>query len=197
MTRPARIAALVLAGLVSACQSTGGKDGGTPAAIEPLESVARTETPSPAPAPDPLPSAPAGPAAEPAPATAPATATARRASSNDRVLAAVEAIARLRKTKGHQAAMAQVLACYNRASAPSVPVEASKVCAAQDFVISRALEDENGGPGRGSPQLIIAGRAPERIGALMQAKGMSQQAFNTFGLYLNSVALPAFRKASA
>ena len=190
MTLSARIAALLLAGLVSACQSTGGDDG-TPAAIAPLASAAGA------------PVAPAGPpAATPAPATAtpapqPATAGARNAAGQDAVLAAVEAIAGVRKARGHQAALAQVLDCYNKASAPSVSVEASKVCAAQDFVISRTLEDENGGPGRGSAQLIIAGRAPERIGALMQAKGMSQPAFNTFALFLNNIALPAFRKASA
>ncbi len=198
MTSIARaMTAMGLACLLTACQSTTDGQDTTPAAVAPLASVAAAQPPATATITETAPAQTATASATSTPAPTPATAADRTASANDAILAGVEAIARKRKAEGHSAALASVLDCYKRAQAQSVSLDVARICAAQDFVISRAIEDENGGPGRSSPALLVAGRAPERIGALMQLKGMSQPAFNTFGRYLHAVALPAFEKASA
>ena len=113
-------------------------------------------------------------------------------SESDRLRNAVIQIAGLEKEQGRDAAFRSVLACYERAKSREAPVVVAKECATQDFVISRGRQEAGG---QRDQQLIIAERAPQRIGAMMELKGMGQTEFNSFGLFLNRVALPAYRQA--
>lgn len=113
-------------------------------------------------------------------------------SESDRLRTAVVQIAGLEKEQGRDAAFRSVLACYERAKSREAPVVVAKECATQDFVISRGRQEAGG---QRDQQLIIAERAPQRIGALMELKGMGQAEFNNFGLFLNRVALPAYKQA--
>ena len=180
--------------LTVACQSTNSTE--TTSAIPALESAAGIETAE-AP-PEVLASNEAG--TEPAASTEEASAaqqpngqTAPQTES-DRLIGAAVQIAGLEKEQGRNAAFRSVLACYERAKSREAPVVVAKECATQDFVISRARQEAGG---QRDQQLIIAQRAPQRIGALMELKGMGQAEFNSFGLFLNRVALPAYRQAQS
>ena len=178
-----RLPLLVLAGIalavISGCQSSG--EAGKPVAV--LES-AKKDTPPPPPPATPEPAAaekPAAPAADP-------------------LLAAVNQIAAVQKKRGTLAALDFVFACYDRVKSPRVPLGEAQACAAQDFVVSKSVEECKAG--RESPEKtkraqLIAQRLAPRIGALMQLKGMNQNQFNTFGLWLHRVAKPAYDKAMA
>lgn len=132
-------------------------------------------------------------AVDPAPASAPTK-------TSDAVLNGVQAIARTYSQGGRDKALRDVLACYQRVQGRSASIAAAKVCAAQDFVVSNAVTDAYKAAGRVAKRdrtVLVAERVAERIGALMQLKGMSQSQFNTFGLYLHQVAKPAFDRARA
>ncbi|MEN0001352.1 MAG: hypothetical protein AAF940_10740 [Pseudomonadota bacterium] len=194
------ITPLLLAGgviLLAGCQSTNSPE--STSAIPVLESAA-----APATAPDGTEVAPdaagvestdADPAATVPETQAAPTQQARASdaqSESDQLRTAAVQIAGLEKERGRQAAFQSVLACYERAKVREAPVSLAKTCATQDFVISRGRQEAGG---QRDQQLIIAERAPQRIGALMELKGMGQAEFNNFGLLLNRVALPAYRQA--
>jgi len=180
--------------LLVACQSTNSTE--TTSAIPALESAAGVETVE---AP-PEAVASNGGGAEPVAGTQEASATQQSngqtvaQSESDRLIGAAVQIAGLEKEQGRNAAFRSVLACYERAKSREAPVVVAKECATQDFVISRARQEAGG---QRDQQLIIAQRAPQRIGALMELKGMGQAEFNSFGLFLNRVALPAYRQAQS
>ncbi len=161
-------------GQLSGCQSAG--EGGKPVTV--LESAAKPQA------------SPATPSAQPAqPAAKPA---------GDPIVAAVEKVAEVQKNRGTLAALDYVSACYDRVKDPRAPMIEVQACAAQDFVVSKSVEEGKAKP-EGADKTkrakLIAQRLAPRIGALMQLKGMSQPQFNTFGLYLHRVAKPAYEKA--
>ena len=176
-----RLPFLFLAGLTlaaaSGCQSSG--EAGKPVAV--LESAKQDAPP------------PARPETAPAPAEA-------EAKPADPLLAAVDQIAKVAKNRGTLAALDFVFACYDRVKDPRATLGDAQACAAQDFVVSKSVED--GKAKRESAEKtkraqLIAQRVAPRIGALMQLKGMNQNQFNSFGLYLHRVAKPAYDKAMA
>lgn len=118
--------------------------------------------------------------------------------SSDPVLTAVVRIGRLQKAQGTLAAMDAVFQCYERAQEPRATIADAKVCAAQDFAVSKSVEEGRAQPaGRQADarSAIISRRAAQRIGALMQLKGMNQAEFDRFGLYLHQVVKPAHIRA--
>ena len=161
-------------GQLSGCQSSG--EGAKPVSV--LESVAKPAA------------SPATPAAQPAqPAAQP---------PSDPVVAAVEKVAAVQKNRGTLAALDHVFACYDRVKDPRAPMIEVQACAAQDFVVSKSVEEGKAKPesaDKTERAKLIAQRMAPRIGALMQLKGMSQPQFNTFGNYLHRVAKPAYEKA--
>ncbi len=128
-------------------------------------------------------------------AAAPASPAA--SSGSDIVLNGLRDIAALRKKGGERAAIEAVFACYKQARARSVRLGQARVCAAQDFAVSREVIAARpaGATGTGDRALFISKRHAERIGALMKLKGMNQSQFNTFGRYLHAVAEPAYQEA--
>lgn len=196
-----RFAALILLLALASCQSAGSSSDATGVAA--LESVdagddAAAETAAAEPVAEPDPETETGTVAAVAESTRPAVETAKVLPPDDDVLRnAVVDIAKLHKAKGHQAALARVSDCYTRAQSKDVTMEQSKICAVQDFAISRATENRFKAQGKSNARnrtLIVAKRAPERIGALMQLKGMTQSQLNSFALYLHAVVLPTFEK---
>lgn len=206
-----RGALIVLVALFAvACQSSGD----VPSSVAPLTSVAEAEGDAPqdeaatpgqdasdtTSEPEPLPEAP-----EPAPheAAPPEVAPTRiggtnAVADNDTLNAAVLGIARLEKAKGSKAALNSVFECYSRAQSPKVTLAQAQVCAVQDFVVSRYTENqlEERYKNRAPPRaLVVARRAPQRIGALMELKNMRQSQFNAFGRYMTGVALPTYEQA--
>ena len=116
----------------------------------------------------------------------------------DPVLDAVEKIGRLQKAQGTLAAMDVVFACYERAKDRKASLTDARICAAQDFAVSKSVEEGRAKRVGGQSDVrasIIASRVAQRIGALMQLKGMGQAEFNRFGLYLHQVAKPAHARA--
>ncbi|MEM1376558.1 MAG: hypothetical protein AAGG69_04135 [Pseudomonadota bacterium] len=196
-------AAIILAALafVSACQTNSTE---TTSAIPVLESASDDSSPavvsdetSAAEATDADTSTDAPPAetaAEPAETTPAQQVASVRQSEEERLTKAATDIAGLEASRGREAAFNSVLGCYERAQQQSSPVSLAKICATQDFVISRGRLDAGGGRDR---LLIIAQRAPQRIGALMELKGMRQAEFNQFGLFLNRIALPAYKQSKS
>ncbi|MEL6919683.1 MAG: hypothetical protein AAFO77_01475 [Pseudomonadota bacterium] len=117
-----------------------------------------------------------------------------RQSEDERLRGAVTQIAAIEDERGRNAAFQSVFSCYERAKLRDAPISLAKVCATQDFVLSRGRVDAGGDRDQ---LLIIAERAPQRIGALMELKGMGQSQFNQFGLFLNRVALPTYRQTQS
>lgn len=117
--------------------------------------------------------------------------------SADRVVAGVQDIAAIRNTKGEPAAVLAVFACYKKARERAVSLTAARICAAQDFVVSREVISKrpSSATGTNDRALLVSKRHPERIGALMKLKGMNQSQFNTFGSYLHAIAEPEYQKA--
>lgn len=116
-----------------------------------------------------------------------------------RLVKAAESIAALQRAKGNLAALDDVFACYERAKAKDAPISDAKVCAAQDFVVSKSVNEQTAKPenaARNKRAKFIAKRSAERIGAVLQAKGMNQGQFNVFGRFLHSHVLPAYQRAS-
>lgn len=120
-----------------------------------------------------------------------------RATAGDPVLQGVKEIARIRGRDGESAAVLAVFACYKKARDRSVTLTGARICAAQDFVVSREVISKRpaNATGTGDRALLVSKRHAERIGALMQLKGMNQNQFNTFAAYLNAVAEPAYQAA--
>lgn len=115
----------------------------------------------------------------------------------DAIEASMAEIAAIRKSQGERGAVTAIFACYEKARAKSASLEQAKICAAQDFAVSREIivaRPENA-TGTGDRALLVSKRHASRIGALLQFKGMSQSQFNTFGRYLHAVAEPAYKKA--
>lgn len=124
--------------------------------------------------------------------------TAAKRPDRDPVLDAVEKIGRLQKAQGTLAAMDIVFSCYERAKDRQASLTDAKACAAQDFAVSKSVEEGRAKRAGGQADVrasIIASRVAQRIGALMQLKGMSQADFDRFGLYLHEVAKPAHVRA--
>ena len=119
--------------------------------------------------------------------------------SADPVVAGVQDIAVIRKTKGEPAAVTAVFACYKKARERAVSLDEARICAAQDFVVSREVISNrpSSATGTNDRALLVSKRHPERIGALMKLKGMNQSQFNTFGSYLHAIAEPEYQKARA
>lgn len=194
MTRRGWFLSLMLLGL-AACQTAGGD------ASAPLESARQEAADASAAAPPATASMPAG---EPKPpmASNPRQGEPVQAGRNrpgaDPVLDAVEKIGRLQKAQGTLAAMDVVFACYERAKDRKASLTDARICAAQDFAVSKSVEEGRAKRVGGQSDVrasIIASRVAQRIGALMQLKGMGQAEFNRFGLYLHQVAKPAHARA--
>lgn len=115
----------------------------------------------------------------------------------DPVVAGVQKIAAIRNEDGEPAAVLAVLDCYKKARDRAVPLTGARICAAQDFVVSREVISKRPATatGTGDRALLVSKRHAERIGALMKLKGMNQSQFNTFGAYLHAVAEPEYQKA--
>ncbi|MEL6435221.1 MAG: hypothetical protein AAFP99_00365 [Pseudomonadota bacterium] len=124
---------------------------------------------------------------------APTAEPAKPKSEREVLEAAVRQIATIEKERGSQVAFQRVFQCYQRAKERDASKRLAKACAAQDFVLSRSYRDANT---KRDSLTIIAERAPQRIGALMELKGVQQAEFNRFGFFLNSVALPTYKQAS-
>ncbi len=126
-----------------------------------------------------------------------AGAPAAQPSNVDPVVAGVQSIAAIRNKDGEPAAVLAVFACYKMARDKSVALTGARICAAQDFVVSREVISKRPATatGTGDRALLVSKRHAERIGALMKLKGMSQNQFNTFGAYLHAIAEPAYQKA--
>ena len=114
----------------------------------------------------------------------------------DPVVASVQSIAAIRNKDGEPAAILAVLACYKKARSKSASLTAARICAAQDFVVSREVISKRPATatGTGDRALLVSKRHAERIGALMKLKGMNQSQFNTFGAYLHAIAEPEYQK---
>lgn len=120
-----------------------------------------------------------------------------KSSSADPVVAGVQTVASIRNEKGEGAAILKVLDCYKQARERSVSLALARICAAQDFVVSREVISNRpaNATGTNDRPLLVSKRHAERIGALMKLKGMNQNQFNTFGAYLHAVAEPEYQKA--
>lgn len=118
-------------------------------------------------------------------------------SSDQNIVKGVERIAGIRGSKGERGAIESIFSCYSKARKPGSTIELAKICAAIDFVVSREVLAKRpaSATGTGDRALVISKRHAERIGALLQFKGMSQSQFNTFGKFLHAVAEPAYKKA--
>lgn len=117
--------------------------------------------------------------------------------SSDPTVAAVQAMASIRNKDGEAAAVVAVFNCYKKARERSASLERARICAAQDFVVSREVISSRPTTATGTNDraLFVSKRHAERIGALMKLKGMNQSQFNTFGAYLHAVAEPEYQKA--
>lgn len=113
------------------------------------------------------------------------------------IVASVQAMAYIRGKDGESAAVLAVLDCYKKAREKSVSLTAARICAAQDFVVSREVISKRPASATGTNDrvLLVSKRHAERIGALMKLKGMNQSQFNTFGAYLHAIAEPEYQKA--
>lgn len=173
--------------MLGACQTAGGNDAS--AALESARAEAQTASTKPA-APEKQPSRdPVAGEEVHKPAVR---------DSRDPVLAAVFEIGRLQKVKGTLEAMDVVFRCYERAQDPRASITDAKICAAQDFAVSKSVEEGRAKPLGGQADArsaIIAGRVAHRIGALMQLKGMGQAEFDRFGFYLHQYVKPAHIRA--
>ncbi len=130
---------------------------------------------------------------------APASPAAEGGNDEARMVDAAASIAALQKARGNLAALDDIFACYERAKAKDAPIGEAKVCAAQDFVVSKSVNEQTAKPenaARNKRAKFIAKRSAERIGAVLQAKGMNQGQFNVFGRFLHSHVLPAYQRAS-
>ena len=118
-------------------------------------------------------------------------------SNADPVVVAVHSMAAIRNKDGEPAAVLAVFACYKKAREKSVSLTSARICAAQDFVVSREVISKRPATatGTGDRALLVSKRHAERIGALMKLKGMNQNQFNTFGAYLHAIAEPEYQKA--
>lgn len=115
----------------------------------------------------------------------------------DPVIAGVRSIAAIRNKNGEPAAVLAVFSCYKKAREKSVTLTGARICAAQDFVVSREVISSRPATATGTNDrpLLVSKRHAERIGALLKLKGMNQSQFNTFGAYLHAVAEPEYQKA--
>ncbi|MFP1633489.1 hypothetical protein ACLB6G_17290 [Zhengella sp. ZM62] len=195
MTRRGWFLSLMLLGL-AACQTAGGGDATVTLESARREAVDASGTALPETAARQKPEAGPGLASnarqgQPAPAGRPRPGA-------DPVLDAVEKIGRLQKAQGTLAAMDVVFACYEHAKDRKASLSDAKVCAAQDFAVSKSVEEGRARRMGGQSDVratIIASRVAQRIGALMQLKGMGQAEFDRFGQYLHQVAKPAHARA--
>lgn len=121
------------------------------------------------------------------------------ADENRRVVDGIREIARLQGSRGDLVAYQQIFACYGKAQQPRAPIADAKVCAAQDFVISKnvlASARSRGGDAEYKRAMLVAERHAQRIGALMEFKGMNQSQFNAFGRFLHTDGKTAYLQAA-
>ena len=181
---------------LTACQTAGGNGASTTLESARLEAKAKSDAEAargPAPADEKKAGVPGETRAD-----APVRPRSGAPSGADPIVDAVERVGRLQKAQGTLAAMDAVFQCYERAQEPRATIADAKVCAAQDFAVSKSVEEGRAQPaGRQADarSAIISRRAAQRIGALMQLKGMNQAEFDRFGLYLHQVVKPAHIRA--
>jgi hypothetical protein len=190
-----KLAALALPVLLLAACQSGGDSTGT-GAIDPLASVAeQPKAPS-------IETGAVAPVAEQQPRQQVAAAPAKERAMpvqgqlDDRVREAMTRIAGVQESRGNRVALSQVLQCYERAKKREATMDDARVCAAQDFVISKSVLEDSPRE-RDGTLILLSKRSAQRIGAVLQFKGMGQSQFNNFARYLHSFALPAYRQAKA
>lgn len=181
---------------LTACQTAGGNGASTTLESARLEAKAKSDAEAargPAPADEKKAGVPGETRAD-----APVRPRSGAPSGGDPIVDAVERVGRLQKAQGTLAAMDTVFQCYEKARDPRAPMLLAKTCAAQDFAVSKSVEEGRARRVGGQADVrasIIARRVAQRIGALMQLKGMGQAEFNRFGLYLHQVVKPAHMRA--